>query len=103
MEEAFPSLSTHAGDRVTDPFSEPSAHPKNLTFREEEVLCEGQSSRTLKMKFTHLPLSSSGFYEEEYPALCRKARAVLLKFSASYMCDQAFPCLTCLKSKQEMV
>jgi hypothetical protein len=36
---------------------------------------------------------------EEYPAIHRKAMNFLLKFSASYMCEQAFSSLTSRKSK----
>jgi hypothetical protein len=83
-----------------DPFSESSAQPENLTLREEEELCELQANCTLKMRFTDLPLD--GFWisvKEEYPAMHRKTVNILLQFSTSYMCEQAFPCLTSRKSK----
>lgn len=84
--------------RMRDPFSESSALPENLTLREEEELCEGQSDSTWEMRFTDLLLTSSGFCEEEYPGLHRKPRAVLVPFSASYMYEQAFTCVTRTKS-----
>lgn len=84
--------------RMRDPFSESSALPENLTLREEEELCEGQSDSTWEMRFTDLLLTSSGFCEEEYPGLHRKSRAVLVPFSASYMYEQAFTCVTRTKS-----
>lgn len=41
----------------------------------------------------------SWFCAEAYPALHRKARAVLLlQFSVSHTCEQSFPCVTCMRS-----
>jgi hypothetical protein len=37
--------------------------------------------------------------KEEYPAIHRKAINILLQFSSSYMCEQAFSCLSSIKSK----
>jgi hypothetical protein len=55
---------------VRDPFSESSVQPENLTLREEEELCEPQSDRTLKMKFTDLPIDKFWIsVKEEYPAM----------------------------------
>lgn len=45
---------------------------------EEEEPCEGQSGSTLKMRFTELPFSSSGLWEEKYLALHRKAMAIFV-------------------------
>jgi hypothetical protein len=40
--------------------------------------------------------------KEEYPAIHRKAVNILLKFSASYMCEQAFSSLTSRKKKDKL-
>jgi hypothetical protein len=80
---------------VRDPFSETSAQTENLTLREEEELCELQSDRTLKMRFADLPLDKFWIsVKEEYPAIHRKAMNILLQVLTSYMCEQAFSCLT---------
>jgi hypothetical protein len=39
--------------------------------------------------------------KEEYPAMHSKAILILLQFSASYVCEQAFSCLTSIKSKDK--
>jgi hypothetical protein len=71
---------------VRDPFSESSTQPENLTLREEEELCELQSDRTLKMSFTDLPLDKFWIsLKEEYPAIHRKAKNILLQFSTTYI------------------
>jgi hypothetical protein len=78
-------------DWVREPFSESSAQPENLTLREEEELCELQSDRTLKIRFTNLPLDKFWIsVKEEYPSIHRKAMNILLQFSTSYMCEQLF-------------
>jgi hypothetical protein len=52
------------------------------------------------MRFTDLPLDNFWIsVKEEYPAIHRKAMNIVLQFSASYMCQQAFSCLTSMKSK----
>jgi hypothetical protein len=93
IEQYFPSLSTQVCDWVRDPFSEFSAQPENLTVSEEEELCELQSDRTLKMRFTDLPLDKFWIsVKEVYPAIGRKAVNILLQFLTSYRCEQAFSC-----------
>jgi hypothetical protein len=98
--KVFSSLLTQVYNWVRDPFSESSPQPKDLILREEEELCELQSDRTLKMRFTDLPLDKFWIsVKEEYPAIHREAMNILLQFSASYMCEQAFSGLTSMKSK----
>ncbi|XP_068115889.1 zinc finger BED domain-containing protein 5-like [Hyperolius riggenbachi] len=100
MEHYFPSLSTQQYDWVRDPFSEECAHPVNFSLREEEEFCELRCDRTLKLRFTELPLDKFWIsIKEEYPEIHTKAVNILLQFSTSYMCEQAFSCLTCIKSK----
>jgi hypothetical protein len=99
-EQYFPSLSTQVYDRVRGPFSESSGQPENLTLKEDEELCELQSDRTLKMRSAYLPLVRFWIsVKEEYPVIHRKAMNIFLTFSTSYMCEQAFSCLTSMKSK----
>jgi hypothetical protein len=102
IEQYFPSLSTQVYDWVRDPVSEFSAQPENLTLSKEEELCELQSDCTFKMRFTDLPLDKFWIsVKEEYLAIQRKAMNILLQFSTSYMCEQAFSCLTSMKSKEK--
>jgi hypothetical protein len=75
----FPSLSTQVYDWVRNPYSESSAQPENMTLREEEELCELQSDRTLKMRFTDLSLDKFWISEkEECPAIHRRAINIFL-------------------------
>ena len=101
IEHYFPSLSIQEFDWVRDPFSECSTHPNNLNLREEEKLCVLQSDHTLKMRFTDLSLDKFWIsVKKEFPAIHRKAINILLQFSNSYMCEQAFSHLTSIKSKE---
>jgi hypothetical protein len=52
----FPSPSTQVNDWVRNTYSESSPQPENLTLREEKELCELESDRTLKIRFTDLSL-----------------------------------------------
>jgi hypothetical protein len=64
----FPSLATQAYGWMRNLYSESSAQPENLTLREEEELCELQSDRTLKMRFTDLSLGKFWIsVNKEYP------------------------------------
>ena len=52
------------------------------------------------MRFTDLFLDEFWIsVKEEFPTIHRKASKILLQFSTSYMCEQAFSCLTSIKSK----
>ncbi|PNF35215.1 hypothetical protein B7P43_G06869 [Cryptotermes secundus] len=63
-------------------------------------VCELQSECTLKIRFTDLSLDKFWIsMKEEYPAIHRKAINILLQFLISYMCKQAYSCLTSIKSK----
>ena len=56
-----------------------------------EELCELQCDRTLKMRFTDLSLDKFWIsVKEEFLTIHRKANDILLLFSASYSCQQAF-------------
>jgi hypothetical protein len=99
-EQCFTSLSTQVCDWVRETFSESSVQPENLTLKEEEELGELQSDRTLKMRFTDLPLDKFWIsVKEECPAIHRNAINILLQFSTFYMCEQVFSCLTSMKNK----
>jgi hypothetical protein len=81
---------------VRNTYSESSAKSDNLALRDEEKLCD----RTYKMRFTDLPLDKLWIsVGEEYPAIHRKAINILLQFSTSYICEQAFCCIPRSKAK----
>ncbi len=88
---------------MRNPFTEFSPSTENLLgLQEEEELSELQCDRTLKMKFSFSLVSIDKFWisaKQEYLFVSGKALDVLLLFSASYLCEQAFSCLTVIKSK----
>jgi hypothetical protein len=72
-----------------------------LSLQEEEQLTELQCDRTLEIKFNEV--SPDVFWisiRKEYPVISAKAVNILLQFSASYRCEQAFSCLTDIGSKE---
>jgi hypothetical protein len=69
--------------------------------KKEEQLTELQCDRTLKIKFNEV--SPDVFWisiRKEYPVISAKAVTILLQFSSSYLCEQAFSCLTNIESKE---
>lgn len=85
---------------MRNPFTEFSTSTKNLLSLQEEELIELQCDRTLKMKFNEVLLDKFWIsVKREYPVISVKALNVLLQFSTSYLCEQAFSCLTIIKSK----
>ena len=101
LDKYFPSLSSDTYDWVRNPFTEFSPSTENLlSLHEEEELSELQCDRTLKMKFNEVSLDKFWISaKQEYPVISVKALDVLLQFSTSYLCEQAFSCLTIIKSK----
>ena len=101
LHKYFPSLSSDMYDWVRNPFTEFSPSTENLlSLQEEEELSELQCDRTLKMKFNEVLLDKFWISaKREYPVISVKALNVLLQFSTSYLCEQAFSCLTIIKSK----
>ena len=101
LHKYFPSLSSDMYDWVRNSFTEFSPSTENLlSLQEEEELSELQCDRTLKMKFNEVLLDKFWISaKREYPVISVKALNVLLQFSTSYLCEQAFSCLTIIKSK----
>ncbi len=70
------------------------------SLQEDEEVSELQCHRTLKMKFIEVSLDKFRILaKQEYLFIAVKALDVLLQFSSSYLCGQAFSCLTVIKSK----
>jgi hypothetical protein len=63
----------------------------------QEQLTELQCDWTLKIKFNEVFWIS---IRKEYPVISAKAVNILLQFLTSYLCEQAFFCLTNIKSKE---
>ena len=100
LHKYFPSLSSDMYDWVRNPFTEFSPSTENLLSLQEEELSELQCDRTLKTKFNEVLLDKFWISaKREYPVISVKALNVLLQFSTSYLCEQAFSCLTIIKSK----
>jgi hypothetical protein len=69
-------------------------------MQEEEKLTELQCDRTLQMKFNEVSLDVFWIsIRKEYPVISAKAMKILLQFSTSYRCEEAFSCLTNIESK----
>ncbi len=102
IEHYFPCILTQGYEWVRNPYSEFAIQPGNLTLREEEELSELQTDRTLEKTFTELSLDKFWMsVEDKYPAIHMKALNILLQFSSSYTCEQAFSCLLSIKSKEK--
>jgi hypothetical protein len=95
-------LSSEIYDWVRNPFVEFSPNSQNLlSLQEDEQLTELQCDRTLKIKFNEV--SPDVFWisiRKDYPVISANAVNILLQFSTSYLCKQAFSCLTNIKSKE---
>ncbi len=100
LDKYFPSLSSNTYDWVKNPFTEFSTSTENLLSLQEEELNELQCDRTLKIKFNEESLDKFLISaKQEYPVISVKTLDVLLQFSISYLCEQAFSCLAVNKSK----
>jgi hypothetical protein len=100
LDQYFPSLSSELYDWVRNPFI---GFPQNSpSMQKEEQFTELQCDCTLKMKFSEVPLDVFWIsVRKEYPVISAKTVKILLQFSTSYICEQAFSCLT--KAKTETV
>jgi hypothetical protein len=99
LDQYFPSLSSEMYDWVRNPFV--GFSKDSLCMQKEEQLTELQRDRTLKMKFSEFALDVCWTsIRNEYPVISAKAVKILLHFSTSYLCEQAFLCLTRIKSKE---
>jgi hypothetical protein len=102
LDQYFSSLPSEMYDWVRNPFVGFSQN--SLSMQEEEQLNELQCNRTLTTKFNEDPLDvfwiSVG---KEYPEISAKAAKILLQFSISYLCEQAFSRQQILKGKTEII
>ena len=103
LDKYFPSLSTENLDWIVSPFDFADNVDKiDLTANERDEFIDLCADSTLKVKFNRIEASVAGFWlglAEEYPNLVKKVSYVLLPFSTSYLCEQAFSVMTTMKCK----
>lgn len=99
----FPSLSTENLDWIVSPFElADRAEELDFTAIERDKFIDMCADSTLKVKFEKSEVSLGVFWRglvEEYPNLAEKATYLLLPFSTSYLCEQAFSAMATIKSK----
>ena len=99
----FPSLNPEENDWIRNPFIEISDDARvslTLTEEEEELACISTDG-SLKIQYKELSLEKFWILiREEYQAIAKKALAILLQFSTSYLCELGFSTLTNIKCKK---
>ncbi|XP_066940968.1 zinc finger BED domain-containing protein 5-like [Macrobrachium rosenbergii] len=100
----FPSLSTEKLDWIVSPFKlADMAEELDFTAIERGEFLDMSADSTLKVKFEKGDVTLEAFWHGtlgEYPNLAKKAISLLLPFSTSYLCEQAFSAMATIKSKQ---
>ena len=98
----FPGLNTEEYDWIRNPFTEISDDARvSLTLTEEEELASISTDGSLKIKYKESSLEKFWiFIREEYQSIAKKALAILLQFSTSYLCELGFSTLTNIKCKK---
>ena len=87
-------------DWIRDPFNQESSTEK-LILREREECAELRMDRTMKLKFSELPLDQFWLAStSEYPTISRHAIEQLLLFPTTYLCELAFSTLVYMKSNR---
>jgi hypothetical protein len=100
LDKYFSSLSSVLCDWVRNPLVEFSPNSQNLLSLQEEQFTELECDQTLKIKFNDV--SPDVFWisiRKECCVISAAAVNILLLFSTSYLCEQAFSCLTNTKRK----
>ena len=87
-------------DWIRDLFSQESSTAK-LTLKEREESAELRMDRTMKLKFSELPLDQFWLASASaYPNISLHATEKLLLFSTTYLCELAFSTLDYMKSNR---
>ncbi|XP_046396729.1 protein FAM200A-like [Ischnura elegans] len=79
------------------------AEELDFTAIERDEFLDMSADSTLKVKFEKSDVTLAAFWHAtlgEYPNLGQKAISLLLPFSTSYLCEQAFSAMATIKSKQ---
>lgn len=87
-------------DWIRDPFNQESSTEK-LTVKEREECAELCVDRTLKLKFSELPLDQFWLASAlEYPSISHHAIELLFLFPTTYLCMLVFSTLVYMKNKR---
>ncbi|XP_010778516.1 zinc finger BED domain-containing protein 5-like [Notothenia coriiceps] len=99
FEQYFPRVADIEDyDWIQDPFHQESSTEK-LSMKEREECAELRVDRTLKLKFSELPLDQFWLASaSEYPSISHHAIEQLLHFPTTYLCELAFSTLTYMKN-----
>ena len=104
VDKYFPSLSTEKLDWIVSPFElADMAEELEFTAIERDEFLDMSADSTLKVKFEKSDMTLAAFWygtSGEYPNLAKKAISLILPFSTSYLCEQAFSAMATIKSKQ---
>ncbi|XP_068208551.1 zinc finger BED domain-containing protein 5-like [Palaemon carinicauda] len=104
VDKYFPSLSTEKLDWIVSPLElADMAEELDFTAIEHDEFLDMSADSTLKVKFEKSDVTLAAFWHGtlgEYPNLAKKAISLLLPFSTSYLCEQAFSAMATIKSKQ---
>lgn len=104
VDKYFPSLSTEKLEWIVSPFElADMAEELDFTAIERDEFLDMSADSTLKVKFEKSDVTLAAFWHAtlgEYPNLGQKAISLLLPFSTSYLCEQAFSAMATIKSKQ---
>ncbi|XP_068227309.1 zinc finger MYM-type protein 6-like [Palaemon carinicauda] len=79
------------------------AEELDFTAIERDEFPDMSADSTLNVKFKKSDVTLAAFWHGtlgEYPNLAKKAISLLLPFSTSYLCEQAFSAMATIKSKQ---
>ena len=96
-----PSLNTEEYDWIRNPFIEISDDARvSLTLTEEEELAFISTDGRLKIKYMESSLEKFCILIREYQSIAKKALAILMQFSTSYLCELGFSTLTSIKRKK---
>ena len=99
IDHYFPELIVDDYDWIRNPFTKEPSSVGQLSLREEEELTELFHDRTLKLKHSDVSLDSFWInIENEYPNIVKKALKIMLLFSTTYICEQAFSAMTTIKN-----
>ncbi|XP_063600317.1 zinc finger BED domain-containing protein 5-like [Penaeus indicus] len=103
VDKYFPSLSTNNLDWIVSPFQlADNVEELDFTASERDEFIDLCADSTLNVKFDKSQTSVAVFWlglADEYPDLVKKATNLLLPFSTSYLCEQAFSAMATIKSK----
>lgn len=96
----FFTFNTEKYDWIRNPFAadaEKSTHDFSLQIREK--LFELRNDRTLRLKFSEVPLDVFWIsIEKEYEQISKAAVEVLLQFCTTYLCEKSFSSLVLIKN-----